>query len=330
MQQTLQENYGVTEDLSAYTYKELIDLQYRLAKEKSLREDYGVTEDLSGYTDEELQKLCYRYYYEQSLREEYAVTEDLSRYTLEELEELYYALEEDAWEKEQEKWEEEARTRVNIQINGENMYFTDGEADDWWSQYAAYTSDVRPVMKDDRVYIPFRAVFEALGAEVAYDAASKTVTAKRSNRTVSFTAGQPQYVMDGVTIPMDAQAFVQDGRTFVPVRFASQALGAAVGWDSENRTVVILERNKYIKRYQGKFTVLNKYLQHWDLGEGNLALQGNLGCAANERNRWENWRADGHSYQFDHGNTGVDIGGCRQSGGGCKAGYGQAGGFIAA
>lgn len=276
MQQTLQEDYGVTEDLSAYTYKELVDLQYRLAKEKSLREDYGVMEDLSGYTDEELQKLCYRYYYEQSLREEYAVTEDLSKYTLEELEELYYALEEDAWEKEQEKWEEEARTRVNIQINGENMYFTDGEADDWWSQYAAYTSDVRPVMKDDRVYIPFRAVFEALGAEVAYDAASKTVTAKRSNRTVSFTAGQPQYVMDGVTIPMDAQAFVQDGRTFVPVRFASQALGAAVGWDSENRTVVILERDKYIKRYQGKFTVLNKYLQHWDLGEGNLALQGNL------------------------------------------------------
>ncbi len=135
--------------------------------------------------------------------------------------------------KEQEKWEEEARTRVNIQINGENMYFTDGEADDWWSQYAAYTSDVRPVMKDDRVYIPFRAVFEALGAEVAYDAASKTVTAKRSNRTVSFYSGATAICDGWCDHSMDAQAFVQDGRTFVPVRFASQALGAAVGWDSE-------------------------------------------------------------------------------------------------
>lgn len=273
LEKTLQEKYGQTENLDRYTINELYSLRYRLSLEKELKEVYGIKEDLTAY---DISNIEYAVYVAERLREEYAVTEDLSKYTLEELEELYYALEEDAWEKEQEKWEEEARTRVNIQINGENMYFTDGEADDWWSQYATYTSDVRPVMKDDRVYIPFRAVFEALGAEVAYDAASKTITAKRSNRTVSFTAGQPQYVMDGVTIPMDAQAFVQDGRTFVPVRFASQALGAAVGWDSENRTVVILERDKYIKRYQGKFTVLNKYLQHWDLGEGNLALQGNL------------------------------------------------------
>ena len=90
------------------------------------------------------------------------MTDDLSGYTVEELEELYDTLRWETFETEWQQRQEEARTRVNIQINGENMYFTDGEADDWWSQYAAYTSDVRPVMKDDRVYIPFRAVFEAL------------------------------------------------------------------------------------------------------------------------------------------------------------------------
>lgn len=269
--QSLQEEYGVTEDLSAYSYEELTALRARLIEEKSLRVEYGVTADLSGYTDEELEELCDRCYYEKQLRVEYGLAEDLSGYTVSQLGQLYEDLEAEAAEQERRQREAEARARVYVQVNGETLYFPDG------AQSAA--AGVGPVLKDGRVYVPFRTVFEALGAEVTYDATSKTVTAKRGSRTVSLAAGQPCYVLDGVTIASDGQTFVQGGRIFVPVRFVSQALGAAVGWDAAERTVVILEREKLLQRYQGQFTVLEQYLQHWDLGQGSWALAGNWAFA---------------------------------------------------
>lgn len=280
----LREKYGVTEDLSHYTKAELIALNDRLWLEQHLRDTYGVTEDLSHYTEAELDALENRLSLEQLLREEYGVTENLTNYTVAELEEMYDAYCEQQWQQEQ----AEARTQINIQINGEKMYFPEQSGDDWRKSLYKYSSDVRPVIKEDRVYIPFRAVFETLGAEVSYDTAGNTVMAKRDNKTVSFMAGQSQYVMNGVTIQMDAETFVKDGRTFVPVRFASQALGAAVGWDNDTRTVVILERDKVINRYKGKFTVVEKYLQHWDMSQGNLAMQGKLNLTMQIRTNDEN------------------------------------------
>lgn len=272
--QYLQTECGVTEDLSIYTQEALDELYERLSVIKEIQEDYGVTTDLSDYTQQELDILRQRLELEQSLRQEFDVTDDLSSYTVEELQELQMNLSlkknEDWWQ----RYAEEQRKRVDIQINGEDMYFTSDGEEYWWNA-AAYRSDVRPVMKEDRVYVPFRAVFEALGADVSYDAASNRMTAQRGNRTVSFVVGQSSYKSNGVTIDMEDQTFVQDGWTFVPVRFASQALGVAVGWDSDNRTVIILDREKLYKRYQGQFTVLEQYLRHWNSFAGqNVAVHG--------------------------------------------------------
>lgn len=270
----IQRDYGVTKDLSGYSLEELYDLRARLYAEKNIRDD-GYTGDLSGYTDEELEELQLRVSIEKDIRDN-GYTGDLSDYTLDELYEMASDMEYEAMEKEWAAEEAAEKAKVNVQINGEELYVTEGK-DDEWAQYYTYTSDAAPIIKDGRTYIPFRAVFEALGADVSYNASAKTVTAKRGERTVSFAVGQNQYVSNGVTVQMDAQTFVQNGRTFVPVRFASQALGAAVGWDADDRTVVILERDKFINRYKGQFTVLEQYIKHWDfVGEQNLALTGSF------------------------------------------------------
>ena len=51
-------------------------------------------------------------------------------------------------------------------------------------------SDAQPLMRDDRTFVPFRAIFETMGATVSWDDASRTVTAKRSDRTVKLTIGR--------------------------------------------------------------------------------------------------------------------------------------------
>ena len=189
-----------------------------------MREEYGVTEDLTNYTNKELQEMYNRFSIEKKLFE-YGCTEDLSQYTMEELEAMDWKF----WEKER----KEENTRIKVYIYGIDLLDFD--------EITQQNIDTRPIMQDNRVYIPFRAVFEALGADVSYNASAKTVTAKRDSTTVSFTVGEAQYSKNGVTQQMDANVFVQDGRTFVPVRFAAQALGATVEWDSEDRTVVITE-----------------------------------------------------------------------------------------
>lgn len=303
----LQKEYGITEDLSDkpwyvlqqyyYQMSHIVSLEEELGEKQDtyvlaeleelekaltmqlLQRDSGTTQDLSDYSLEELQQLQFelqeRTTLEQEIRD-YDYQGDLSDYTLDELYELESSLAYAVWEKEYEAEQATAKSKVSVQINGEELYVTAGQAD---AEAAAhtYTSDAAPIIRDGRTYIPFRAVFEALGADVSYNATDKTVTAKRGERTVSFAVGQNCYVSNGVTVQMDAQTFVQAGRTFVPVRFASQALGAAVGWDAENRTVVIFERDKFINRYKGQFTVLEQYIRHWDFaGAQNLALQGNF------------------------------------------------------
>lgn len=46
-------------------------------------------------------------------------------------------------------------------------------------------------------------------------------------------------VVNGKEIPCDPPAFIRSGRTFVPVRFVSEALGANVDWDGLSFAVIV-------------------------------------------------------------------------------------------
>lgn len=46
------------------------------------------------------------------------------------------------------------------------------------------TMDTQPVIRDGRTLVPLRAIFEALGAVVEWDVATKTITGKSSGKTI--------------------------------------------------------------------------------------------------------------------------------------------------
>ena len=86
-----------------------------------------------------------------------------------------------------------------------------------------------------------------------YPAVSYThlVTAKRGDRTVKLTIGRKACTVDRAgsdrSFSTDAAPFIEGGRTYVPVRFAAQALGAAVGWDNNTQTVLIVDTEKMMQ-----------------------------------------------------------------------------------
>ncbi len=119
-------------------------------------------------------------------------------------------------------------------------------------------SDAQPLMRNDRTFVPFRAIFESMGASVSWDNASHTVTAKRGDRTIQLTIGRKSCSVSRSgadrSFVTDAAPFIEGGRTYVPVRFAAQALGAAVGWDNSTQTVVIVDTENMMQTaFNGQF-----------------------------------------------------------------------------
>jgi len=65
------------------------------------------------------------------------------------------------------------------------------------------------------------------------------VLAQRSATSVSLRIGVPQAFVDGQAQFLDVPPMLVGGRTMVPLRFVSQALGAGVAWDAASSSVLI-------------------------------------------------------------------------------------------
>lgn len=103
------------------------------------------------------------------------------------------------------------------------------------------TMDVQPAIENGRTLVPFRAMAEALGAEVAWDAEKRTVTVTKDGTTVVLTIDSMIATVDGKEYKLDVPAKIKNGRTVIPLRFLSEALKCKVLWEQETQTVVVIE-----------------------------------------------------------------------------------------
>lgn len=104
---------------------------------------------------------------------------------------------------------------------------------------AKLATDQAPVMVQGRVMLPLRAIFEALGASVNWNQSTKTVTASKDGTTIVLTLKAKTAKINNVSIGLDVPAQSIKGRTMIPVRFVSEALGQEVGWNSKSQIVTI-------------------------------------------------------------------------------------------
>ncbi|WP_447402856.1 copper amine oxidase N-terminal domain-containing protein [Lysinibacillus sp. fkY74-1] len=98
-------------------------------------------------------------------------------------------------------------------------------------------------MKNGTTLVPMKPIFEALGATVSYDNATKKVTATKVGKKIVIGVGNKTAYVDAngttSTISLSHPAEVYQGTTMVPLRFVSQALGAEVTFDEAKLTVYI-------------------------------------------------------------------------------------------
>ena len=101
--------------------------------------------------------------------------------------------------------------------------------------------DVAPFIDSTayRTMIPIRFISENMGADVLWNQELKQVTIKGYNQVVVLTVGSKIVYVNGQRRILDVSPVVKDGRTFVPIRFVSETLGAEVSWESIARKVII-------------------------------------------------------------------------------------------
>ena len=105
-------------------------------------------------------------------------------------------------------------------------------------------NDVAPKIVNDRTMLPARFVAESLGAVVTWDGEKQEVTIKGKNAKneditiLIYIDSDIAYVNDE-QVKLDSPAFIENDRTYTPIRFISEQLGASVEWNETDKTVTI-------------------------------------------------------------------------------------------
>ncbi len=93
--------------------------------------------------------------------------------------------------------------------------------------------------QNGRVSVPMRDIFESLGATVNYNNLTREIAAQRGTTVVRMTLGSSQATVNNVPVRLQAPARSFGGRTYVPLRFVSEALGATVNYSAPQQLVSI-------------------------------------------------------------------------------------------
>jgi serine protease Do len=102
----------------------------------------------------------------------------------------------------------------------------------------------KPVILESRTLVPIRAIIEAFGGDVGWDAIAKKVTIVFNNNTLELWIGQSIASLNGYTMPIDSTnskvvPMIISGRTMVPLRFVAESFGIDVQYDDKTKMITL-------------------------------------------------------------------------------------------
>jgi len=123
------------------------------------------------------------------------------------------------------------------------------------------TFEQSAIIKDGSTLVPMRAIFEALGATVKWDAKQQIIDATKDDKIIRLQIGWKGAWIGETKVALDVAPQIINGSTMVPLRFIGEALGEKVEWDSTSRSVLISTDKSQLPKadsgvYKGYATVM--------------------------------------------------------------------------
>lgn len=157
---------------------------------------------------------------------------------------------------------------VTVLINGEQIEF-----------------DQPPIIDDGRILVPIRAAFEALGADVYWNEDYRMVGIIKNKIKIFALVGKKEIIKfvgetieefeQELTLANDEQTKIEiiesdirpqiiNGRTLVPMRVISEALGIFVDWDGNTNTAILECDEEFINQKNEDKAFINKFISFFD------------------------------------------------------------------
>lgn len=108
-------------------------------------------------------------------------------------------------------------------------------------------TDPAPFTDDGVTFVPVRCLAAALGAQLAWDQGSRTVTLTAPGTVVVLTVDSPVASVDGQAVDMGvAPRIIPPGRAVLPPRRVAEAFGYTVHWLPELKWVLITNHPPFV------------------------------------------------------------------------------------
>jgi len=97
-----------------------------------------------------------------------------------------------------------------------------------------------PIINAGRTMVPIRAIVEAMGGTVGWDAGAQRVDLTSHGNHVQMWLGQRNVNVNGASDEMDVVPQMINNRTLIPLRFVAEFLGSQIEWIGSQQMVVIV------------------------------------------------------------------------------------------
>lgn len=103
-------------------------------------------------------------------------------------------------------------------------------------------TDTEAIIRNNRTMVPFRAVFESLGAKnISWDEPTQSIVGSDGNITIKLVIGSYDIDVNGKISTMDTPPMIVNSRTMIPLSAVSNALGAKVTWDAKKYVASVMK-----------------------------------------------------------------------------------------
>ena len=94
-----------------------------------------------------------------------------------------------------------------------------------------------PQLKDGTLWVPFRSLGQALGGNIDWDPDGRVAILYLGDHVITAKIGDATVNMDGENYELQAAPYLDEGDTWIPVRFFNQPLGYTLNFDLQNNLV---------------------------------------------------------------------------------------------
>jgi len=118
-----------------------------------------------------------------------------------------------------------------------------------------------PIIKNGRILVPLRSIFEAMGIEVRWDEAERAVYAWKDTNSVKVIIDSNFALRNEEIFELDQAAIIYKDSTYVPLRFIGEAFGGEVIWDELSKTATVITEIMSMPIIR-EFTTMNIYIDN--------------------------------------------------------------------